>query len=355
MLEPLEYYYVRNGSVEHVIFNKYTIDENGVIRNKKTGRILNLTKKQNGYYSCGVQDDMGKSRNVLIGRAIVSTFEGLPPTSEHTADHIDRQQTNDNVENIRWLCKKGQGGNRVMPMTNNSSFIIVKDEIEKSVAEWVSYLKDDKNHMDRKYTKTMIGDYARKKQHGFSYKKYPDLPDEIWKEIVGSKTTQGRWEISDMNRVKYITKHAENVLSGERLGLKNGYPKITVNGKDFLCHILSFKTFFPEDYANKKSDNMVLHEDDDPLDFRPCKLRLGTRSDNTMDAYDNGCYDDAKTARARCASYINDVLEKVHCSQEDGAKYLKSIGYDKATKSAICMVLSGDRKTAYDRTWKLST
>lgn len=123
--------------------------------------------------------------------------------------------------------------------------------------------------MGREYTKTMIGDYARKKQHGFSYKEYPDLVGEVWKEISGSRNARGRWEISNMNRVKYITKHAENVLSGERLGLKGGYPKIMINGHDCSCHIIAFKTFYPEVWIAKKPNEIVLHEDDDILDFRP--------------------------------------------------------------------------------------
>ena len=34
--------------------------------------------------------------------------------------------------------------------------------------------------------------------------------------------------------------------------------------------------------------------------------------------------------------------------------YLKKLGYDKASFRGIGMALSGDRKTAYGRTWKKS-
>lgn len=33
----LQYYFVKNNNIEHVIFDNYTIDENGIIINKKTG------------------------------------------------------------------------------------------------------------------------------------------------------------------------------------------------------------------------------------------------------------------------------------------------------------------------------
>lgn len=61
---------------------------------------------------------------------------------------------------------------------------------------------------------------------------------------------------------------------------------------------------------------MVLHEDDDKLDFRPHKLRLGTSSQNSRDAYNNG----KQSERVKCASYIDGVLEKEHLSQSDALR-----------------------------------
>lgn len=354
MIHPLKYY-SKNGII--IEFNKYTIG-NGVIKNAK-GEPMAYSKNKAGYNKCGVTDDNGKQRIIYVARAIASTIYGPPPSLAHTADHKDKNRGNDTDGNIRWLCKPGQAQNRDMPETNKSAFIIIKDGIEKTVKEWVEHLKGEKNPFGREYTNVVISMYAIRNQHGFSYKKYDDLPDEIWKEIVGSKTTQGRWEISDMNRVKYITKHAENVLSGERLMLNGGYPVIGINGKQWLCHILAFKTFFPDEYATKKPDEMVLHEDDDKIDFRPHKLRLGTQSKNITESHDNGCRDGTKTARMKCVSYIDGIYEIMHNSQGDGAKYLKSIGYDKANHNNIGKALKAFRNgkviIRYDRTWKLST
>jgi hypothetical protein len=271
----------------------------------------------------------------------------------HTADHIDRNRENDIDDNIRWATKLEQRDNQDRPETLKTAFLVDRyGENEKTTKEWVEHLKSEKNPFDRDYTRGMIETYAQKKQHGFSYKEYPDLPGEIWKEIIDSRNTQGRWEVSDMNRFKYVTNHAENVLSGDRLGLMNGYPKIGINGKQWKCHILAFMTFFPEEYVNKKPDEMVLHEDDDRLDFRPHKLRLGTHSENAIDAYNNGKYDGTKTARMKCVSYIDGIYELMHDSQEDAAKYLRHIGYKKASVGSISSVLNDKCKSAYDRTWK---
>ena len=351
MSKPLEYYFVKKGVIEHVIFNKYTIDTSGVVRNKRTGVVLSPCKL--GIYNVvGVCDSSGKQRSIRLCRAITSTFRGKPPTPDHTADHIDRDPNNDTLENLHWSTKSEQQKNRTMSETLKTALVIINDGDERTLPEWVDFLKYKKNSFGREYTMTMIQRYAQKKQFGFSYKEYPDIHGEVWKEITESVNVKGRWEISNMSRVKYITKHAINVLSGERLCLKNGYPKIGINGRDWYCHILSFMTFFPDEYANKKNYEIVLHKDDDRLDFRPHKLRLGTQVDNRIDAYNNGNHDNAKTCRMRCASYIGGILEREYHSQTDAELYLRNNGYPKASYTSISMALGIKLKTAYDRTWK---
>jgi len=100
---------------------------------------------------------------------------------------------------------------------------------------------------------------------------------------------------------------------------------------------------------------MVLHEDDDKEDFRPHKLRLGTASENQKDAHDNEKYDSTKSARKKCASYIDGELEKDdYTSLTDAAEYLKTKGYPKASQNKISMALSDKYKSnmAYGRTWQ---
>jgi hypothetical protein len=346
-MQTLQYYF-EDG--RHIIFNKYTIKA-GVIYNQRTGIALS-GHKSGRYNACNVIDDNGNPYVIRVCRAIASTIHGPPPTTRHTADHIDRNTTNDTDINIRWLCKSGQRQNQDYPDTLKSSFIIVRDGVEKTAKEWVNHLKDEKNAFGNNYTIHSIKRYTQTKMFGFSYKEYPDLHGEIWKEITGSKNSNGKWEISNMNRVKYITKLAENVVSGDRLDRRGGYPKIFINGKTWFCHILAFMTFYPDEYAAKKTYEIVLHEDDDKLDFRPHKLRLGTRSENTNDAHMNRKYDGTKSARKKCASYIDGDFEKEYESRGDAVRYLKNIGYIKAKKGNIGSAISGGLKTAYGRTWK---
>jgi len=356
---PLKYYFENNHKVR-MDFDKYTFDEYGVVRNKATKRALRPKTNKDGYQIVGVLDAFGKQRSIRIARALASTFLGPPPTKAHTADHEDKNRANDILENIEWATKEEQNCNRTIPDTFKSAFLVDRNGEEKTRKEWVDYFdsRGEKNHMGREYTENMIQMYAIRKQHGFSYKEYPDLPGEVWKDVEGSKNSQGMWRVSNMLRVKYVTNHAENVLEKDRLGLMNGYPTIKIDGKQWKLHIVVFMTFFPDEWANKKPDEMVLHKEDDKLDFRPEMLRLGTASQNGKDAHDNGKFDGTLSARQKCESYIDGVLEKEHESQLDAAKYLRSIGFDTANNHNIGNALSGTKKDGspkvrYGRTWVL--
>jgi hypothetical protein len=353
MEETLEYYF---DDELHVIFSKYTIDTLGIIKNKKSGKTPSYGKGK--YNMCVVRDDNGNHRSIRVARAVASTFLGKPPTTGHTADHIEsKQKKNDALSNIRWMCKKGQAINQIRPETYKTAFLVVKDGIEKTMNEWVKFMNAMKTPEEREFTYNMINNYAQKKQHGFEYKEYPDLEGEDWKEVEGSKNKMGHWEISNMKRVKWITNTgAENVLWGKRLGHNgNGYPFVKINGKQCLCHIMAFAAFHPELWKTKKSDEMVLHEDDDKEDFRPHKLRLDTQTSNMKDSHNNGSRDGTKSARMKCASYINGVLEKDdYISLSDAAEYLKTKGYPKASYKNISKALSDKwkNKSAYGRTWQ---
>ena len=122
MIKTLEYYFEDETYVE---FNKYTIDTNGIIRSKKTDKII--TRKSNN--RVGIRDDDSKQRYIQVGRAIASTFIGRPPTSEHTVDYKDRDLNNDMLDNIRWLCATGQFDDQDRPKTKKPAYVIVKDGV----------------------------------------------------------------------------------------------------------------------------------------------------------------------------------------------------------------------------------
>ncbi|AGE53722.1 hypothetical protein ATCVGM07011_993R [Acanthocystis turfacea Chlorella virus GM0701.1] len=342
-------YYTDNGSL--IVFDNYTVDDNGVVNNTKTGMALARHQNADGYNTVTVRDASTSSCTILVGRAVASTFLGSPNTPEDTVDHVDKNRLNDVFSNIRWLNKKGQAQNRTTPSSLKSAFWIVKDGVEKTARGWVEEFKFPSG---KRYSARTILSYAQQGLYGFRYKEFPDLSGEEWRVIEGSKNTQGEWFISNMNRVKYKTSYATNVLTSENLSKSNGYPTVGINGQKWRCHVLSFITFFPEEYANKRCYEMILHKDDDKLNFRPENLHLGTSSDNSTDAHDNGKFDNKKTARKQVASYINGVLEKEHDSISAAVEYLRTEGHHRAGCSAVRRALCKGW-FAYKRAWRLVT
>lgn len=346
-MKTLEYY-ASNGT--HMVFQNYTIDENGIIADVRMKNVATRHENANMYNTVNVCYG-GKRYCILVGRAIASTFLGKPPTPDHTADHVDRDSLNDVLTNIRWASKSEQIKNRVMPSKNESAFIVKRYGIEHTVKGWVNELRDETNPHGGKYTTDVIKYYAQKQKHGFMYKTYPNFRREVWKRIQCSENKAGEWLISSMSRVKYKTKYAEHVLTANQLYKRNGYPMVRLNGKLFSCHDLSFMTFRPKEYSTKAKDELILHKSDDKLDFGPFRLRFGTRSDNGNDAHENGKYDDTKTSRKPIISYINGKFEQEHSSTCAAARYLQKNGYPKAAASNVFFALRNG-VIRYNRTWK---
>jgi hypothetical protein len=342
-MKPLEYVW-SDGIYTKI--EKYAINENGVVTNVHTGKVL--TRHRIGKYNIVTILHEGRQRYIRVARAIASTFIGPPPTIRHTADHIDKNSFNDVLKNIRWLDKKGQTENRTTPSDLKTAFIIEKNGEEHTVKEWAEVFKKPTGE---KYTISAIQKYAQQQRFGFKYKTFPNLRREVWKVVKDSKNNKGEWFISSRSRMKYKTSHAENVLTADQLCKDGGYPMVRINRKMYPCHELAFMTFRPNEYSTKTDAEMILHKADDKLDFCPFRLRLGTRSDNSTDAYDNGKFDNTKTARKPIVSYVNGVFEKEHESICIAIRYLKGINYSKAGRGNVQRALRKG-SLAYGRTWK---
>lgn len=76
----------------------YEINDNGQVRNKKTGRILKVSKRKDGY--CQVM--LGRKTTPLyIHRLVAEAF--IPnPKKMSQVDHINGNKSDNKVENLRW-------------------------------------------------------------------------------------------------------------------------------------------------------------------------------------------------------------------------------------------------------------
>jgi hypothetical protein len=122
-----------------------------------------------------------------------------------------------------------------------------------------------------------------------------------------------------------------------------------------MVHLVVFQTFRNKEYKAMKSDEMILHKNDDRMDCRIDELRVGTASQNGRDAHDNGKHDGTKTARRPCVAHKGDWSSPPFKSLMDAVKWLQATTqYKNATKSNIIHCLNERQKTAYGFTWSSS-
>jgi len=334
-------------TLEKQTFKKYEINKECIIRNKRTQKPLAYKLTDDGYYKVHPLDDTGKRRNLSVARAMLSTFVGTPPSPLHTADHKNKCRTDDNLDNLRWADESEQKLNQNRPDTHNDAFIIVHGGEGLTANEWSERISVQ--------SQTILK-YARdENKPAWLYKKYDDLPGEEWKFVKDSKTWKGWWMVSDLGRVAYHKDaNIRKVSSPEELSTRSGYPCIGINGDKRAVHLVVFETFRKKEYDAMKPDEMILHEDDDRMDCRIDKLRVGTAPENGRDAHANGKHDGTKTARKPCVARKGNE-SKPFKSLAEALEWLQATTeYDQAQKIPISLCLNGKRKTAYGFTWTTS-
>lgn len=362
MLETLVYY--TGNTMDRLVFSNYTVESNdsGVfIRNKK-GKIIKTHKIPSGHNRVTLSLD-GKDYTIYVGRIVASTFLGPPETPRHTVDHINNNAPGDDrIENIRWLCKTGQRHNQTRSETYNNAFLIVRNEVEKTSREWETYFKDNPKEREdipaKSLSKETILNLAIENKYGFSFKVYPDLPGETWFVVPDSFSRYAHWEFSTKCRMARVSSYARNVFSGDRFYLFNDYPTVYFNETHQRCHVIVFKTLFPEEYA-ARGIKVVCHRDDDKTNFAPDNLYLGTAAENTSDSYKNGKHDGKGSAQRPVVSFVSGVFEKHHDSYADAERYLRELDpvkYSKAACQGIYQAIKSWEeenkiRVKYHRTW----
>ena len=118
-------------------FPHYLIYEDGRVLSKKRNKFLKHGKKNKGYLYV-VLCDKGKRITNLIHRLVAIHY--IPNLeNKKEVDHIDRNKTNNNIENLRWVSPQENCENRGMPKTNTSGHTNIS--WVKSRKKWVFQMR----------------------------------------------------------------------------------------------------------------------------------------------------------------------------------------------------------------------
>jgi hypothetical protein len=89
--------------------DRYEVSDDGQIRNAETGRILKL-RDTNGYKACHITRD-GRTACYMVHRVVAKAF--IPMIEgKNVVDHVDRDKTNNSVQNLRWTDTSTNNRNR---------------------------------------------------------------------------------------------------------------------------------------------------------------------------------------------------------------------------------------------------
>ena len=77
----------------------YLINKDGIIKSVRNNKIMKQTITKGGYFQIGLRKD-GKQKFYRVHRLVAETFIANPE-GKPEIDHIDRDKSNNNVNNLR--------------------------------------------------------------------------------------------------------------------------------------------------------------------------------------------------------------------------------------------------------------
>ncbi len=113
-------------------YENYQISNLGRVKNIKTERILKPAIEERGYHRTSLYKD-GKVSKFHIHRLVAQEFVENP-TEKLYIDHIDRNSSNNCINNLRWVSSSQNQMNRTKSSNKSSAFKGVS--FNKKLGKW---------------------------------------------------------------------------------------------------------------------------------------------------------------------------------------------------------------------------
>ena len=155
-----------------VSFPNYAISKNGIVKNITKNKILKRSFS-NGYLHVGLYNE-GKKINKKIHRLTASAWIDNP-NNYPIIDHINKNKTDNRMENLRWCTQSINMRNRHIHSNNTSGI----KGISFNNGYWICQYNDDVNKQINKYfsvsqygenlAKTMAVEFRMQKERELNY------------------------------------------------------------------------------------------------------------------------------------------------------------------------------------------
>jgi hypothetical protein len=146
-------------------FDNYEMNQEGVLRNVKTNRILKGFIGKDGYARFELNQD-GFTKKVFKHRLIAELFVWNPDDLP-CVDHIDRNRLNNSIENLRWCSVSENNRNQSIPKHNTSGEMNIHKCFNHGRPRWLVH----------------FGTHRAGNEHQKFFPRDPDS-DEIPEEVI---------------------------------------------------------------------------------------------------------------------------------------------------------------------------
>ncbi len=100
-------------------YENYSVSNHGNVKNIKTNTILKGGLTHDNYHHISLLDNKGKRKSWRVHRLIADAFIENPD-NKPCVDHIDRNRTNNNINNLRWSTIQENNFNKTKSKKNTS-------------------------------------------------------------------------------------------------------------------------------------------------------------------------------------------------------------------------------------------
>jgi len=145
--------------MEIVGYENYLIYEDGKVQNKKTKRYLKQCNDSCGYKKVTLCKD-GKRKYFRIHR-LVALHHIHNPENKREVDHINRDKTDNRIENLRWVTPSENNQNKGIMKTNTSGHKNIYYDKSNKLYRYQKKIKGKTRHNKLFKTLTEAIEYKR--------------------------------------------------------------------------------------------------------------------------------------------------------------------------------------------------
>lgn len=309
-------------------FLRYSISNDGQVRNDKTDYIFTNNRRIGGYIRVSLTDGHKCQTHKLMHILVAEYFIGKKPKNK-IVHHKDSNRLNNYISNLEYITSK-ENSVGVKGVSGNKSRAILQYDLN------MNFIKKWDRIIDTPYGRSNISSACSgklKQAYGFIWRYFEEQIDgEIWKKKIFNKK---QIEISNMGRVRLSS---GKITYGSKM--ENGYNIVNISGKSIFVHRLVLSSFCKvvnwENYT-------INHKDYNKTNNNLDNLEWMTQKENNQHSWQKKRKNNVR--KCKVIRIDENGNKKLYKSMEEASVQ------NSTSKGNIWMVCNGQRKTAKGFKW----